>query len=479
MSLIRRLHFYAGILVAPFLIVATISGGLYAIAPTLEQLVYRDQLHTSSTGEPAAVADQVRAATALRPDLQLSAVRPAAESGDTTRVLFTDPTLGESERLAVFIDPVTLESTGALVSYGSSAALPIRTWISQLHRHLHLGEPGRLYSELAASWLWVIALGGLALWITRHRQRRRAGRAARLLTPDRSVTGRSRNLSWHGAIGVWVVVGLVFLSATGLTWSRYAGENVAELRTALSWTTPEMSTSLSGADTGSSAHADHGGHSESSTEIPSDTPISTLTQLDSTLAVAAAQGVDEAVEATIPSAPGTAISVTETRQPWQLSPDAIAIDPTTGRIVDESRFGDWPLAAQLTTWGIALHMGILFGLLNQIVLLALAIVLLILIVRGYLMWWQRRPRRAGTVGVGRPPARGTLRRLPVPTLVAVVVAAVAVGWFIPLLGISLLAFLAIDVASGQIGRLRAQADGRRNSTVRVPSEETTTSTPTR
>ena len=124
-------------------------------------------------------------------------------------------------------------------------------------------------------------------------------------------------------------------------------------------------------------------------------------------------------------------------------------------------------------------MGILFGLLNQIVLLALAIALLALIIRGYLMWWQRRPRRAGAIGVGRPPVRGTLRRLPVPTLVAVVVAAVVVGWFIPLLGISLLAFLVIDVAIGQLGRLRAQADGRRNTTVRVPSEETTTSTPTR
>ena len=72
-----------------------------------------------------------------------------------------------------------------------------------------------------------------------------------------------------------------------------------------------------------------------------------------------------------------------------------------------------------------------------------------------------------------------LRQLPVPTQVAVVVIAVAIGWFLPLLGISLVAFLVIDVAIGQLGRLRAQADGRRNSTVRVPSEETTTSTPTR
>ncbi|MDV3209589.1 MAG: PepSY domain-containing protein, partial [Rhodococcus ruber] len=44
--LVLRLHFYAGLLVAPFILIAAVSGGLYALAPTIEQLVYRDQLHT-------------------------------------------------------------------------------------------------------------------------------------------------------------------------------------------------------------------------------------------------------------------------------------------------------------------------------------------------------------------------------------------------------------------------------------------------
>src|SRR3546814_5866764 len=80
-------------------------------------------------------------------------VRPSPAAGETTRVLFTDPSLGESERLAVFVDPVLAQPVGELAVYGSSGSLPLRTWISQLHRHLHLGEPGRLYSELAASWM--------------------------------------------------------------------------------------------------------------------------------------------------------------------------------------------------------------------------------------------------------------------------------------------------------------------------------------
>lgn len=253
--LIMRLHFYAGILIAPFLVIATISGGLYAIAPTLEQVIYRDLLSTESTGPALPVADQVRAAQQLRPDLTVSAVRPASEPGATTRVLFTDPSLGESERTAVFIDPVTASSTGESVVYGSSSALPVRTWISQLHRHLHLGEAGRIYSELAASWLWVIALGGVVLWVQRYRtQRARNRESARLLTVDRAGRGRNRTLGWHGATGMWITVGLIFLSATGLTWSKYAGENVGELRTALSWTTPSLETSLGTSTTASDGH---------------------------------------------------------------------------------------------------------------------------------------------------------------------------------------------------------------------------------
>ena len=37
--------------------------------------------------------------------------------------------------------------------------------------------------------------------------------------------GVRRTRGWHAATGVWLAVGLLFLSATGLTWSRYAGAN--------------------------------------------------------------------------------------------------------------------------------------------------------------------------------------------------------------------------------------------------------------
>ncbi|WP_305092116.1 PepSY domain-containing protein [Prescottella sp. R16] len=456
-KLVLRLHFYAGVFVAPFLVIAAVSGGLYAIAPTLEQFVYRDYLHveqpeSGGAGSAAPVSEQIAAARAERPDLTVAAVRPSTDPGQTTRVLFADPTLGESERLAVFVDPVSARPVGELVVYGSSGALPMRAWISGLHRHLHLGESGRLYSELAASWLWVIALGGGYLWVRRYRtaRARSAAAAPRLWTVERGARGRNRMLGWHGALGLWIALGLVFLSATGLTWSKYAGENVTDLRASLGWTTPAVAKNLAGTDA-----APAGGHDGHHVAASGDAGVldTNVGRIDDVLAAAAAVGVAGEVEASVPSDSGTAFTVTETRQPFRFSSDAVAIDGATGQVTDTVRFTDWPLAAKLASWGIALHMGILFGPVNQLVLLALAAALLIVVVLGYSMWWRRRPTR-GARRWGRPPVRGTLRGLHPVAIAAIVTGSVLIGWFVPLLGLTLLGFVGVDMVVGMFHRRR-------------------------
>lgn len=455
-----RLHFYAGLFVGPFLLVAALSGGLYALAPSIEQLVYRDHLHVDATGPALPLSDQVRIAQRVRPDLTVTAVRPAAEPGETTRVMFSDLTLGPSERRGVFVDPVKGESLGELTVYGSSGSLPVRTWISNLHRSLHLGDPGRIYSELAASWLGVIALAGVVLWVSRYRRTKiRRPAEARLLTVDRSGRGRARTLNWHGAVGLWIAAGLVFLSATGLTWSTYAGANITSLRAGMSWTTPTVSTTLedggaTAASAEESAHVghDHGAVGESGQTATPFAPR--VDELDDVLQAARAAGIGGKVEVSIPSQPGTAFTVAQTRQPWVMSNNAVAVDGATGRITDATWFADWPLAAKLSAWGIQLHMGTLLGLANQLVLVALAAALVTVIIRGYLMWWRRRPTTGGRTG-GRPPRRGVLTHLPPAAAVITVVTAAAIGWFIPLLGISLAAFVAADVLVGLAQRRRA------------------------
>lgn len=455
-ALALRLHFYAGIFVGPFLLIAAVSGALYAIAPTLETFTAGQLLRADSHGPHRPLSEQVAAGVAVRPDLTLVAVAPAPAEGETTRVLFSDPTLGESERRAVFVDPVTAHPVGETVVYGSSGALPVRAWISQLHRHLHLGEPGRLYAELAASWLWVTALAGLLLWVRRVRGRRQRNSVAWLFAPGRSRSARGGSLNWHAAVGMWILPVLLLLSATGLTWSTYAGQNIDDLRQRFDWTTPTVATALPGSVSSSAGADDHSAHGHGGAHIPAGTPADRVERLDRVIEAARAAGIDRAAEISVPADDETAFAVKELRMSGTYTVDAVAVDGDTGAVTARLPYSDWSLMAKLANWGIQLHMGLLFGLLNQLLLFAVAVGLITVIVRGYLMWWRRRPTR-DTVRftVGHPPRRGVLHRAPPATTLTVLTVAALIGWFAPVFGFSLLGFLVIDLIVGLSRRLRA------------------------
>ncbi|WTG23391.1 PepSY domain-containing protein [Streptomyces decoyicus] len=458
--LVLRLHFYAGVLVAPFLLVTAVTGLLYAGSFQAEKVIYAHELSVPAGERTLPVSQQVAAARKAHPEGKVAAVRPAPQPGDTTRVLLSDvPGVTAEHQLAVFVDPHTGSVRGALETYGATGALPMRTWLDDLHRNLHLGESGRLYSELAASWLWVVAGGGLALWIGRKRTNRKL---RSLALPDRAATGRRRTLSWHGAVGVWAAVGLFFLSATGLTWSTYAGANIDEIRQSLGQATPTVSTAVA------EDHAHHGGSGgmagmpdmpgmDGKKDGASGGAASADVGIDKVLKAARAEGLSNPVEIGLPTDSGSAYVVKQVQRSWPEKQDAVAVDPGTGKVTDVSRFADYPVLAKLTRYGIDLHTGTLFGIVNQIALAALALALIFLIVLGYRMWWQRRPTRAHALSFGRPLPRGAWRQIPLPVLIPLGLVVAVVGWAVPLLGISLAAFLVVDILLGVIGRRRAPA----------------------
>lgn len=437
--LLLRLHFYAGVLIAPLLFVAAATGLLYAGSWQAEKIIYADQLTVESVGDSElTLGSQVRAAKEAAPQGSVTAVWPAPEADATTRVIMESPGLAEGETLTVFVDPYTAEVRGKLTTVGD--ALPLRAWLSEFHASLQLGEFGRNYSELAASWLWVVALGGLALWIGRRRSRK-----ALLVLPDRSATGRRRTLSWHGSVGVWLAVGLVGLSVTGLTWSKYAGENVGELKDGLGGATPSVSATVGGSAAGA-AGGDHAGHvmteGMEGMEMPP-APVEDV-GIDSAVVAANSAGVTEYLRITLP-AKGKGYVIKEQDKQVPVHLDAVSVNPADGRVMDELRFADYPLLAQLTRFGIDLHMGLTLGLVNQLALALLAVLLMCTIVWGYRMWWLRRPTKERVLSAGRPQPRGAWRKVPVTLLLPLAAATAVVGWFLPLLGISLMAFLAVDL----------------------------------
>lgn len=435
-ALLRRLHFYAGVCVGPFLLVAAITGLLYAVIPQIDQFVYRHELTVEHVGEQRLpLAEQLTAARTAHPEGSVASIRPPSTPAETTQVTLTVDDVAPDYARTVFVDPYTGEVRGALTTYGQW--MPVRAWFDELHRNLHLGAVGRNYSELAASWLWVIALAGLCLWVG---HRRRAGTLRRIAVPDRSGKGRRRTRSWHAAIGVWILVALLGLSVTGITWSRYGGASVNALQERLNTTAPSVDTALGG------EHRHHGAMNPSA---PGD---AALRGADTALGTAEAAGLSGPVWMYPPAAPGEAWRVAERKRDWPTRYDAIAVDPDTGAVTDRVNFADWPFLAKLTNWAIDAHMGVLFGIANQVLLALTAMGLIVVIAQGYRMWWQRRPTRGAAWAVGRAPMRGALRRLPPVAAVAILAVAVAVGWFLPLFGISLLAFLVFDAVVGAAKR---------------------------
>ncbi|CAM5723771.1 PepSY-associated TM helix domain-containing protein [Streptomyces hirsutus] len=432
--LILRLHFYAGVVVAPFLLVAALTGLLYAASFQAEKIVYDHELTVPVGDRELPLSEQVAAARKAHPEGTVSAIRPSPEAGATTRVMLSGVAdVDPNHTLAVFVDPYTGEVRGALEQYGSSGALPLRTWIDEFHRDLHLGETGRLYSEFAASWLWVIAGGGLVLWFSRRRALRKI----------RGTSGRRRTLGLHGGIGAWAAVGFVFLSATGLTWSTYTGANIADLRASLGQETPAVSAAAGG------EHAEHG------TAGGTGGDAAHGVGLDRVLAAARAERLDNPVEIVPPADAASAYVVKQIQRSWPEKQDAVAVEPATGQVTDVVRWADYPVLAKLSRWGIDLHTGSLFGLPNQIALMLLAASLVLLILWGYRMWWQRGRGSS----FGRPIPRGAWQQVPPYILVPLLAAIAVLGYFVPLLGIPLAAFLAVDIVLGEIAHRRGRKNG--------------------
>lgn len=448
-QLVLRLHFYAAIFVGPFILVAATSGALYALTPQLEQIVYAEQLHAPPAEKYLSIGDQVVAAERyIGGGETIVAVRPAPNPGDTTRVMYAAEGLGASESRAIFVDPATGEIRGDLTAYGTSGALPLRTWIDQLHRTMHLGDIGRNYSELAASWLGVIALAGLTLWIMRIRRSRSKRDFVR---PNLAAKGYRRLLSWHSAIGIWVLLGALTLSATGITWSLYGGANFGTLRSNLGWTSPSINTDLNG---GEATHDDHAAHKPAAESA--DPVVIDPASFDSMLAIARDVNADsKVIEIKPPLDESSAWVVREINGVFPSEVDAVAINGHTGEVVDRIDFAEFNLASKLTRWGIDAHMGTLFGLTNQIVLFLVAASIVTMIVLGYTMWWKRRPTFGAKRKMGQVPARGAIRRAPLGGVLVVLGIAIAVGLFLPLLGISLAAFLVADVILGLVAQRKA------------------------
>jgi uncharacterized iron-regulated membrane protein len=412
--LARRVHYLAGLAIGPFLAVLCLTGLAYAFIPTINELVYRD-LWTVDAGQttPRPVSEQVTAALAAVPGGKPAAVE-VAEPGRSTAVVLDVAGSAAGEARTVYVDPHDNEVLGQITTVGGRP--PAEAWLRELHGNLHLGTVGRLYAEFTASWLPVVVLGGLVLWITGGRRR---GIRSLLAPARRAGPARTQLRTIHGVLGLWLSAGLLAVSITGLTWSNYAGSRFDLAIEALDARTPTLQ--------------------DTPVEPP---PAAARITVDRVLAVAESADLQRPLTLEMPAGPGGRFEVAESSDGLPIRRDAVAVDPYTAEVVDRVGWADYPLAAKLTTLGIQAHSGTLLGLVNEVGMALLAVGALVLLALGYRMWWRRRRSPAATAG-GREPS---FLELGPRVVVGVGLATVALAWTLPVLGVSLAGFLVIDTA---------------------------------
>ncbi|WP_424185106.1 PepSY-associated TM helix domain-containing protein [Actinokineospora sp. G85] len=420
--LARRVHYLAGLAIAPFLLLLALTGLCYACAPQLGDAIYADQLFAAETTEPPyPVGEQVRAALAAHPTGAVRQVRAYADPERTTQVVLADRDLPAGQDRAVHVDPYTAVVTGDYPTADGRA--PVQTWLGQMHTNLHLGQAGRLYAEFAVSWLPAVMLFGVLLWVLGPKKRKQ-----RL----RSTNAKIRVRAWHGLVGLVVVAGLLAITFSGLTRSVVAGERVQ------------------------SALGTRPGAIERVDVVPGPAgPIG----YDQVLSTARDRGLTGDLTVTPPKAYGQPFTVAEASPGLPVRKGVVLVDPFQGTVVGEQDFSDYPPLGKLRLLAMAAHHGTLFGVVNQVLLVVLAVGIIAVLVMGYRMWQQRKPA---------PTPPRALSKLPRNVLVPLVLTCAVLGWLLPVFGVTLVVFLLWDTTAQAAARARAAKPPRRRPTHAVP-----------
>lgn len=145
-------------------------------------------------------------------------------------------------------------------------------------------------------------------------------------------------------------------------------------------------------------------------------------------------------------------TATETREPWRMSNNAVSVDTYNSKIVDYLPFANFPVAAKLTAWGIQLHMGILFGITNQLILFFSAIGIMFLIIKGYQIWWIKRPSK----GFSYAALPGAWRKTNPLGLWSLIIIFLIYAWLAPIFAVTICVFLIIDGLYNLTRRLWSQ-----------------------
>lgn len=465
---IWRLHFWVGLFAAPTLIVLACTGLIILYTQPLDLWLHRDLKVVSPAASAVSLDDQI--ATARQhagPAMVLDAVTPPESANRATQVDFLpaeQPGVGERNVTQVFIDPYTGSYLGQRNELDGLVG-----WANQLHRLFgndgptlalpslgHLIAPaaypeasirvgvGNLLIEMTAVWVLVLAASGIYLWWPRTSERSKPRLAVRW-----GKGGRVRWRDLHATTGIALSVVLTCYIVSGLTWSRYWGEN---WRAVASTVTPatEIEAPSTPATVGDFdrlgrriAWADKEDPVYASPAPGSVAKPLGFTDIDQ---IAKSESMIPGYSIVPPSDTVEDDGITYgsyavvNHWPQKLSEQrTLYLDQFSGTTIANATAAQDGALSRITSWGVDMHMGTQYGVLTRILATVFCLGLLTSIVTATLMWWKRRP--TGTAGLPGRTSDTARAQTPRGAVVAVGLIATTLAVLYPSFGVSLLVVL--------------------------------------
>jgi uncharacterized iron-regulated membrane protein len=440
-----RWHFFAALIVIPFVLWQSTTGTLYLwsqwwtdrahpelrfvpvsdrmlppgmqVAAALESLPDRDK-----PGAQLAMA-HVHMGTAMQPNgaaTHMAMPMPAAKGPPVLDVLLPDDparstavVLQNANGLPVpiFVDPHTGRVLGSL-----TAAQWMPGWSRSLHGGWPLGNPGSWLLELGDCWAIVMILTGFYLWWPRARP------FPQVLWPRFRSGARILLRDLHSSVAVVFSGIFLFFLVSALPWTSFWGGQILPRVESLTGQISPAGFSAGGAPASQFAYS--------------------LPSLDQAVRDTRSRGVRGILDVRL--SPGAGVQWWLANVYTQAPDHTLQADTTTGRITSDFTNAQIPAIPRFVAFGVHIHQAD-FGLVNLWVNAAFALSLIWLTITGVAAWWIRRPAKAW----GAPPKA----RIGFPKWL--VAGAAVMSILLPIFGLSVVLLAAAD-------RLRQMVNLRRS-----------------
>lgn len=397
--LVWKWHFLASLYVLPFMLMLSVTGGIYLFKPQIENWLYADAMVITPAAAALPFEDQIAAVKQTAGITRLRGVTSYDDPARSTRIEFND---ADKQRSYAWVNPYTAE----VLYVTTRDAMPMRM-LRKFHGELLLGKFGTKFVELSAHWAIVMFATGAFLWWPRGRRT-----LAQAVSPPRG-SGRAWWREMHMFTGFLSIVLIVPILITGLPWTDVWGGGLSYVQEQ----TGQKSKSLR-----------FGGAAPKSTASTGDTlPIAQV------IDIARAQGLAAPYELRPPKNEAAAFWL-RSAHPDRGKRSELIIDQYSGDVLKRHDFAQNPGVAKAVSYGISFHQGELYGWVNLVQNVIASILGVVLSVSGFVAWWKRRP--AGSLGVPAAPEAALSTGM--------IVLVVALALLFPLMGATLILALVLD-----------------------------------